>query len=75
MHLQSIFPSIAANVMIHLGFIRLRRINFKYFIVEITIELAFILGAVLVVGYLAGWLQGTPVWVTSGWNQKHRITF
>ena len=62
--LLSLFPSVAANAIIHIGLIFLRKINLEYYLAEMAIEFGFILGVVILTGYLSGWFAATPVWVT-----------
>lgn len=63
-HLLSIFPSIIANAIIHLGLLAIRLVDLKHYLVEIVCEVSFVLGVVLVVGHFAGWFRLTPIWVT-----------
>jgi FtsH-binding integral membrane protein len=63
-HLLSIFPSIAANLIVHLGLLAIKWFDIKNFIAEIAIEVTFVLASVLAVGFLVGWFRETEVWVT-----------
>ncbi len=60
----SILPAIAANLIIHLGLIGIRRIACVYYIMEILLEFGYVLGTVLLTGFLSGWFITTSIWIT-----------
>ncbi len=62
--IASILPSVAANAVIHLGLIPLKRTGSTYYIVEMLLEFAWVLGVILLTGYLSGWFVSSPVWIT-----------
>ncbi len=62
----SILPSVAANAAIHLGILGIRRIAAEYLVIEILTELGFVMGVMLLTGYLCGWFATTSPWVTVG---------
>ncbi len=62
--LLSILPSVAANLIIHLGLLGVRQIALENLLVEISVEIIFVLAVVLGIGYLVGWFQAFNVWIT-----------
>lgn len=60
----SIFPSVAANAVIHLGLYFLNKLDTEYYLLEMGIKFGYVLAVVLATGYLTGWFVATPVWVT-----------
>ena len=60
----SLISAIVANLIIHLGLIGIRKISSVYYLLEMLLEFAYVLGVVLLTGFLSGWFLTTPVWVT-----------
>lgn len=60
----SLISAIVANLIIHLGLIGIRKISSVYYFLEMLLEFAYVLGVVLLTGFLSGWFLTTPVWVT-----------
>lgn len=62
--MASILSATAANVVVHLGLIAIRRISSVYYMVEIAIEFGYVLGVIVLAGFISGWFHTTPVWIT-----------
>lgn len=62
--MTSLISAIVANLIIHLGLIGIRKISSVYYFLEMLLEFAYVLGVVLLTGFLSGWFLTTPVWVT-----------
>ncbi|MCL2826305.1 MAG: hypothetical protein FWD72_02735 [Eggerthellaceae bacterium] len=63
-NLLSIFPSVAANLIVHIGLFAIKWLDIKNFLAEIVIEVAFVMAIVLAVGFFVGWFREYEVWVT-----------
>lgn len=62
--MASILSATAANAVVHLGLIAIRKISSAYYLVEIAIEFGYVLGVILLAGFIIGWFHTTPVWIT-----------
>lgn len=61
--LTSVYQVLLVNILIHVGLILVRKIESKYFIIEVSIEIGYILGILLVFGYIFKWFTNPPLWV------------
>ncbi len=61
--ISSVYQTLAANIVIHLGLSLLKRFECKYFIVEIVAELGYVLAVLAISGYVFGWYSSTPIWL------------
>lgn len=61
--LSSVFETLLANILIHVGLILIRKIECKFFIIESLAEASYILLVVIVCGYFFGWYSSTPPWI------------
>lgn len=59
----TVFQAGLANLIIHLGLELLRRFESSYFLVEIGVEVGYVLAVLVVSGSLFGWYESTPLWV------------
>lgn len=62
----SILPSVAANAAIHLGIYGIRRVASVYLVLELLLEFGFVVGVMLLTGYVSGWFTTTSPWITVG---------
>lgn len=59
----TMFQTGLANVVIHLGLELLKRFESSYFLVEIVVEIGYVLAVLILFGYLFGWYESTPLWI------------
>lgn len=58
---ETVFQTSAANVIIHVGLCFLKRFESSYFIVEILVEMGYILLVLICAGFIFGWYSSTPI--------------
>lgn len=61
--LQTVFQVLGINIVIHLGFLFLHRLPIKSLVLGMALDVALIIGALLVFGAIFHWFTSTPVWV------------
>lgn len=61
--IETVFQAAAANVVIHAGMIALKRFESAYYLVEIAVELSYMLAVLVGFGWLFQWYSSTPLWV------------
>ncbi|MHC1748341.1 MAG: hypothetical protein AB9856_08120 [Cellulosilyticaceae bacterium] len=61
--IATIYQVLFANVLIHLGLTLFQHFESKYFIVEIALEMGYMLVVLILLGFLFGWYSSTPLWV------------
>ncbi len=63
LYIYSVYQGFAANIIIHLGLTVLKRFESKYFIIEILLEIGYVLIVLIIAGFLFGWYSSTPIWI------------
>ncbi|WP_343248754.1 hypothetical protein [Diplocloster hominis] len=61
--IETVFQAAVANVVIHAGMIALKRFESAYYLVEIAVELSYMLAVLVGFGWLFQWYSSTPLWV------------
>lgn len=61
--IATVYQAFAANLVIHLGLVLLRRFESKYVVVELFVEISYELMILITAGFLFGWYSSTPIWV------------
>lgn len=62
--ISSVFQSLGANLVIHLGFLLTRRFESKYAALEIALDVSCIIGVLIMFGAAFDWFSnGTPIWI------------
>lgn len=61
--ISSIFESLAANIIIHLGFIVTNKFESKYTILESALDIGFAIMVLTVFGSIFNWYSSTPIWI------------
>jgi hypothetical protein len=61
--LGSIFQTLAVNFCIHAGLLLMRRFESQYYLVEVGLELGYILVLVVLFGTVFDWYSSAPLWV------------
>lgn len=59
----SVYQTLLANILIHLGLSQLKRFESKYYLVEILVEIGYVLAVLIIAGALFGWYSSTPIWM------------
>ena len=61
--IATVYQAFAANLVIHLGLVLLRRFESKYVMVELLVEISYELVILIIAGFLFEWYSSTPIWV------------
>lgn len=61
--ISSIFESLAANIIIHLGFIVTNRFESKYTLLESALDIGYAIMVLTVFGFIFNWYSSTPIWI------------
>lgn len=61
--ISTVFEAAAANLVIHGGLELVKRVESSFFIVEVTLEIGYILAVLMLFGRLFAWFQSTPPWL------------
>lgn len=61
--INTVFQSFIVNIIIHVGLILFQKLETKYFIIELFIEIGYVLAVLAISGFLFGWYSSTPLWV------------
>ncbi len=61
--ISSVFQSLGANMVIHLGFIITRRFESKYAIVEALLDITYTIVVLIISGAVFNWYTSTPIWI------------
>ena len=60
---ETVYQVFAASVIIQLAFVLLNHFESKYFLIEITVEMATVLIILVIAGIVFDWYSSIPVWV------------
>lgn len=63
LYLKTVFQNLGVNIVIHLALLLVHKIQMKYAMFEIALEIALIVGVLLIFGAMFGWFTSTPVWI------------
>lgn len=61
--LSSIYQILLVNILIHVGLIFVRKIESKYFVIEVAIEIGYVMVILLAFGFIFKWFTNPPLWV------------
>ena len=61
--INSIYQCFIVNIIMHVGLILLQKFESNYFVIELTIEIGYVLGLLIVSGFFFKWYSSIPVWV------------
>ncbi len=59
----SVFQTLGASIVIHMGLIVTRKFEIPYAALETTLDIAWTLLVLVVAGAIFGWYASTPVWM------------
>lgn len=60
---ETVLQTGAANLLIHMGLSYLNRFESSFFLVEIGVEIGYILIVLILFGWVFHWYLSTPLWV------------
>ena len=61
--INSVFQSLAANIIIHLGYLLTGQFESEYVILEATLDLGYTIIVLITFGYTFHWFTSTPIWM------------
>lgn len=61
--LNTIFQSLAANILIHVGLKAVRLIESRFILVDLLIEIGYVLLVLIPFGFVFDWYNSTPLWL------------
>lgn len=61
--IRSIYESFLANIIIHIGLLLVHLVESKYFLIEILIEVSYVLIVLILSAFLFHWYNSTPIWI------------
>lgn len=60
---SSIFQSLGANIVIHLGFLLTRKFESNYVVLEAALDIGYMIIVLIVFGAAFNWFTSTPIWI------------
>lgn len=63
LYIPTLFQTLGANLVIHLCLLLLHRIELKYPILEILLDISILIITLIVFGAIFGWFSSTPIWI------------
>ncbi len=63
LYITSVFQTLEANVVIHIGLLFVQKMELKYTMLEGVLEIGIIIGVLIGSGAIFQWFSSTPVWV------------
>ncbi|BCJ93743.1 hypothetical protein acsn021_13120 [Anaerocolumna cellulosilytica] len=61
--ISSVFQSLAANIVIHLGYLLTRKFESKYIVVETALDIGYAIIVLISFGCIFHWYTSTPLWM------------
>lgn len=61
--ISSVFQSLIANIIIHIGLLFTRKFESDYAILEYTLDIGYTTAIVLISGFVFNWYSSTPMWM------------
>lgn len=61
--LTTVYQVFLANVLIHIGLTLLEHFESPYFLLEILLEVGYILIVLIIFSFLFDWYSSTPLWI------------
>ena len=63
LYIPALFQTLGANIVIHLCLMLLRKLELKYPILEISLDISIVIITLIVFGAIFGWFSNTPIWI------------
>lgn len=61
--INSVFQSLAANIIIHLGYFLTRKFESEYVILEAALDIGYTIIVLIIFGFIFHWFTSTPIWM------------
>jgi len=61
--INSVFQSLGANIVIHLGFLFTRKFESEYVLLEALLDIGYTLTVLIIFGAIFGWFATTPIYI------------
>lgn len=61
--ISSVFESLGANTLIHLGLLLTKKFESKYFFIEAAVDLGYTIVILIISGAIFNWYTSTPTWI------------
>jgi hypothetical protein len=61
--INTVYQAFIVNIIIQVGLVLLQKLENKYFIFEIFLEIGYVLVVLAISGFLFGWYSSIPLWV------------
>ncbi len=61
--INSVFQSLVANIVIHLGYILTRKLESEYVILEAALDIGYTVIVLIILGFIFHWFTSTPIWM------------
>jgi hypothetical protein len=63
LYISSVFESLLANFLIHLGLMFAQKFESRFFFLEMLVEISYVLIVLIIAGFLFDWYSSTPIWI------------
>lgn len=57
------FEMLLVNLLMHIGFYFVHKIDFKYFILSFALDLIYVTGLIIGFGFLFDWFHANTIWI------------
>lgn len=61
--ISSVFESLGANVLIHLGFKITNKFESRYSVLETLLDISYTIVILFIFGYIFNWYASVPMWI------------
>jgi hypothetical protein len=60
---SSVFQSLGANIVIHLGYLLTGKFESEYAALESALDIGYTIVILIIFGYIFKWFSSTPIWI------------
>lgn len=61
--ISSVFESVLANILVHVGLMFTHKFESRYAVLEITLDIVYTVAVVVISGGIFHWYSSTPIWM------------
>lgn len=61
--ISSVYQSFVVNIIIYVGLFFMQKFESNYFVIELIIEIGYVLGILIVSGFFFNWYSSMPLWL------------
>jgi hypothetical protein len=61
--ISSVFESLVANIVIHLGYFLTRKFESEYVVLEAALDIGYTIIVLVIFGFIFHWFTSTPLWM------------